>query len=100
VNGEYDPRGYLALDGDVRPGFSEPAYTVSVDSDADERTLDEIRAAVEASSPMLDNARGGTPLRGAVVASREGATCRAQGRACDPTVSAWPGGWWWTGGDR
>lgn len=66
VTGDYDLRGYLALDGTVRPGFSQISYTVRVDSDADEETLEEIRATVEATSPMLDNASNGSPIRSSI----------------------------------
>ena len=37
VTGTYDLQGYLALGGDVRPGFQTIAYTVHVDSDAPRR---------------------------------------------------------------
>lgn len=66
VSGDYDLRGYFDLDDEVRPGFSEVSYSVAVDSDADEQTLEEIRATVEATSPMLDNARNGALIVGRV----------------------------------
>lgn len=66
VTGSYDLRGYLALSGDVRPGFETIEYAVQVDSDAPAKTLEEIRAAVEATSPMFDNVRNATPVRGSV----------------------------------
>lgn len=66
VEGSYDLRGYLGIDEGVRPGFDAVRYTVHVDTDADERTLEEIRAAAEVGSPMLDNVADATPLTGAV----------------------------------
>ncbi|MEW6472411.1 MAG: OsmC family protein [Actinomycetota bacterium] len=64
VTGSYDMRGYLGLGGDARPGFQSIEYTVRVDSDAPPETLEEIRAGVEATSPMFDNVKNATPLRG------------------------------------
>lgn len=66
VEGSYDLRGYLGIDGDVRPGFDAVRYTVHVDTDADAQTLEEIRAAAEVGSPMLDNVANATPLTGVV----------------------------------
>lgn len=66
VEGDYDLRGYLDLDADVRPGFSRLRYTVDVDADADDGVLEEIRQAAEATSPMFDNARNGAPVAGEV----------------------------------
>ena len=66
VDGDYDLRGYLALDEDVRPGFGAIRYTVRVDSDASPQVLDEIRAAAERTSPMFDNIRQGAPIEARV----------------------------------
>lgn len=65
VTGDYDLRGYLGIDG-TRPGFGAVSYTVHVDTDADEATLEEIRKAAEAGSPMVDNTANPTPLTGVV----------------------------------
>ena len=65
VEGDYDLRGYLGID-DTRPGFGSISYTVHVDTDADEATLEEIRKAAEAGSPMVDNTANATPLTGVV----------------------------------
>lgn len=73
VTGSYDLRGYLALGGDVRPGFQSIEYTVQVDSDAPRQTLEEIRAGVEATSPMFDNVKNATPVKG-FIQTREGGT--------------------------
>jgi len=66
VDGDYDLRGYLALDGQVRPGFAGISYVVHVDTDASPEVLEEIRAAAEATSPMFDNVRNATPVTGTV----------------------------------
>lgn len=66
VNGNYDLRGYLALDQKVRPGFTGVNYVVHVDTDTPADVLEEIRAAAEATSPMFDNVKNATPLQGIV----------------------------------
>lgn len=66
VHAPFDLRGYLGVDGSVRPGFQEIAYTVEVDSDADPETLEAIRQAAEAGSPMFDNIFNPTAIRGEV----------------------------------
>jgi uncharacterized OsmC-like protein len=66
VVGDYDLRGYLGLDEEVRPGFTSLRYTVRVDSDATPEQLEEIRRAAERTSPMFDNARNATPIVGEV----------------------------------
>jgi hypothetical protein len=66
VVGDYDLRGYLALDEAVRPGFTSLRYAVRVDSDATPEQLEEIRRAAERTSPMFDNARNATPIVGEV----------------------------------
>jgi uncharacterized OsmC-like protein len=55
VKAPYDLRGYLQLDDSVRPGFGELRYTVEVDTDAPASTLEDIRRAVERTSPIFDN---------------------------------------------
>lgn len=66
VSGDFDLRGYLGLDADVRPGYATIRYRVEVDSDATPEQLAEIREIVERTSPMLDNARNGAELQGTV----------------------------------
>ena len=66
VEGDYDLRGYLALDEEIRPGFSAIRYTVSVDTDAPEEVLDEIRRAAERTSPMFDNILNGAAIEATV----------------------------------
>lgn len=66
VTGDFDLRGYLALDDDVRPGFTNLSYSVRVDSDATAEQLEELRVAAERTSPMFDNAKNATPITGQV----------------------------------
>jgi uncharacterized OsmC-like protein len=66
VEGDYDLRGYLALDASVRPGFDGLRYTVDVDTDAPLEVLEEIRRAAEATSPMFDNILRPTPIEGRI----------------------------------
>ncbi|MBF6351917.1 OsmC family protein [Nocardia flavorosea] len=66
VTGDFDLRGYLALDQQVRPGFSGVNYVVHVDTDAPADVLEEIRAAAEATSPMFDNVKNATPVQGSI----------------------------------
>lgn len=63
VTGDYDLRGYFRID-ETRPGFGAISYTVHVDTDADDATLEAIRKAAEAGSPMVDNVANATPLEG------------------------------------
>ena len=67
VGGDYDLRGYLAIDDQVRPGFDTIRYTVHVDSDASPDVLDEIRHAAERTSPMFDNVLNGAHVEADVV---------------------------------
>lgn len=69
VEGDYDLRGYLDLDEEVRPGFSQLRYTVEVEADATDEELEELRVAAESSSPMFDNARHRTPVEGTLRAA-------------------------------
>ncbi|WP_217914799.1 OsmC family protein [Miltoncostaea marina] len=66
VDGDFDLRGYLGLDDDVRPGFTNLSYTVRVDSDATPEQLEEIRVAAERTSPMFDNVLNASPITGQV----------------------------------
>lgn len=66
VDGDYDLRGYLALDDEVRPGFGGIRYRVRVDTDAPAPVLDEIREAAERTSPMFDNIVNGAPVAATV----------------------------------
>jgi putative redox protein len=67
VTGRYDLRGYLRLDPAVRPGFESIEYAVRVDTDAPADVLEDIKTAVEATSPMFDNVRHATPVSGSIL---------------------------------
>ena len=54
------------MSDDIRPGFGGVRYTVHIDTDADPAVLEEIRAAAEIGSPMLDNVANATPLAGTI----------------------------------
>src|SRR3954451_17598074 len=69
VSGNYDLRGYLDIDDDTRPGFTDISYTVTVDTDASPEQLAEIKEAAERTSPMFDNVLNSTPVNGRVAAS-------------------------------
>jgi uncharacterized OsmC-like protein len=69
VSGDFDLRGYLDLDANVRPGFSGLRYAVHVDTDADPAVLEEIKVAAERTSPMFDNVAHATPITGHIVTS-------------------------------
>jgi len=66
VEAPFDLAGYLGTAPGVRPGFTEVAYTVEVDADADAATLEDIRRAAERTSPMVDNILNATAIKGAV----------------------------------
>jgi uncharacterized OsmC-like protein len=66
VSGNYDLRGYLDIDDDTRPGFTDISYTVTVDTDATPEQLAEIKEAAERTSPMFDNVLNSTPVDGRV----------------------------------
>lgn len=62
ITGDMDLRGYLGLDEDVRPGYSNIDYTVRVKSDADRATLEGLLSKAEKHSPMFDNIRNGVQV--------------------------------------
>lgn len=66
VTAPYDLSGYLGIAEDVRPGFLNLSYEVEVDTDADDATLAEIKAACEKGSPMFDNILNTTKITGDV----------------------------------
>ncbi|MFT4266749.1 MAG: OsmC family protein [Xenophilus sp.] len=66
VSGDYDLRGFLDLDTQVRPGFHSISYEVFVDADADPAVLEEIRQVTERTSPMFDNVLNATPVQGVI----------------------------------
>jgi putative redox protein len=64
--GDYDLQGYLGINPNIRPGFTNISYTVEVDSDADPAVLEEILVAAERGSPVTNNVLKGTPIQSAV----------------------------------
>lgn len=62
VEGELNLRGYLGLEESVRPGYTNIAYTVRLESGAPVDVLEEILRAAEQTSPMYDNILNGTPI--------------------------------------
>lgn len=62
TTGEYDLRGYMALDASIPPGFQTISYSVEVDTDADPAVLEEIRVAAENGSPVTQNVLQGTAI--------------------------------------
>lgn len=62
VTGDLDLRGYLGLDDNVRPGYTNLDYTIRVKSDADREVLEEIVQVAEENSPMYDNIQNGVPI--------------------------------------
>jgi putative redox protein len=66
VHAPYDLRGYLGVDAETRPGFSELSYSVDLECDATPAQIEEIRLAAERASPLMDNIRHATPLSGRV----------------------------------
>lgn len=62
VRGDLDLRGYLGLDEDVRPGYTNLDYTIRVQTDAPQALVAEILREAERTSPMFDNIRNGVPI--------------------------------------
>ncbi|MHA1566847.1 MAG: OsmC family protein [Alphaproteobacteria bacterium] len=54
VQGDFDVRGELGIDKDVRPGYQEVRYTISIDSPASKETIVGLLETVERCSPYLD----------------------------------------------
>ena len=66
VKAPFDLRGYLALDGTIRPGFTSIDYAVEVESNVNPSVLEEIRVQAERTSPMFDNILNATAIKGRV----------------------------------
>ncbi|MGD9539270.1 MAG: OsmC family protein [Alphaproteobacteria bacterium] len=54
LEGDIDLRGFFAVDDSVRPGYGAIRGTVTLESSADEATLQALRQAVNAHCPVLD----------------------------------------------
>ncbi len=61
LEGELNPARFLGLSDDPRAGYQEIEVTISVDTDADEATLEEWAAEVEERCPVGDNVQNATP---------------------------------------
>ncbi|MFC4246457.1 OsmC family protein [Natribaculum luteum] len=59
--GELNPARFLGLSDDPRAGYQEIEVTISVDTDADEATLEEWAGEVEERCPVGDNVQNATP---------------------------------------
>lgn len=53
VEGDFDARGELAV-GDVRPGYKEVRYRISIDSPASDQTIADLVDTAERHSPYVD----------------------------------------------
>ncbi|ELY42256.1 OsmC family protein [Natronorubrum tibetense] len=62
MEGDVDLRGFLAISEDVRPGYEGISCTVTVDADASDAELEELREHVEATSPLIDSITNEVPL--------------------------------------
>ena len=62
VTGDMDLRGYLGLDDQIRPGYTNLQYVVRVKSDTPLEVIQELLAAAERTSPMFDTIRNGVPI--------------------------------------
>lgn len=62
VTGDLDLRGYLGLDEEIRPGYTNLQYVVRVKSDASPEAIEELLRASEKTSPMFDTIRNGAPI--------------------------------------
>jgi uncharacterized OsmC-like protein len=54
VQGDFDARGELGLDVAIAAGYQEVRYAVTIDSPANEKTLNDLIKTAEAHSPYLD----------------------------------------------
>ncbi|MGY1638538.1 OsmC family protein [Geodermatophilus sp. SYSU D00742] len=63
VDGDLDLRGFLGLDEQVRPGYGEVRFTVTVRGPAAPERYQELAAAVNEHCPTLDIFRNPTPVR-------------------------------------
>ncbi len=54
LEGQIDLRGFFGVDDEVRPGYRSIRGTVTLESDASEAQLQQLRAAVDAHCPVLD----------------------------------------------
>ena len=63
VEGDVDLRGLFAVDEAVRPGFQAIRATVTLESSADQKAINELVEAVNRHCPVLDLLQNRTPVR-------------------------------------
>jgi uncharacterized OsmC-like protein len=63
IQADYDVRGELGVDQEVRPGYSEVRYVVSVESDASADDVTRVLETAERHSSWLDIVAHATPVR-------------------------------------
>jgi uncharacterized OsmC-like protein len=73
VEADLDARGELGIGDDIRPGYSEVRYTISLRSSAPKHMIDELLAAAKRFSPYLDVFGRAVALRGLHRVNGEGA---------------------------
>lgn len=64
MKGELDLRGFLGIDASVRPGYGTIHYEVALDGNATRSELEEIHAAVQATSPNYFNLANAIEMHG------------------------------------
>lgn len=62
LEGDIDVRGFLGIDGKVRPGFEQIRIKFHVKSDAPRKKIDELIKLTERRSPVSDSVRYGVPI--------------------------------------
>ena len=63
VQGDFDARGELGMDDDIRPGYADVRYVVSIESRAAESDVRRLLDAAERYSPYYDVFSRATPVR-------------------------------------
>ncbi|MDP7975034.1 MAG: OsmC family protein [Thermoprotei archaeon] len=66
VSGKLDLRGFLGLDGSVRPGLQEVQVTTKIRSKEPKEKLEQLAAFAEAHCPVKDTLSAGTRVTNAV----------------------------------
>lgn len=62
VEGDFDARGFLAIDDSVRPGFGEVRVRIRLDGPESPERYEELRRTVDSRCPVLDLFRHSTPV--------------------------------------
>lgn len=61
IEGDLDPRKFLGLADDVRAGYQDLEVRIEIESDADDKQLEQLVEAVEKRCPVGDNIENPTP---------------------------------------